>query len=185
MALKLASMGPSPTETRSAEDAVLHREPDRARRRDGRSRVDDEPVQPVGPGSLGRERRARGPRGRDRSPSSSCSASSLKLPYSSAIASGLGRQPEGGEPLLEGAAPRVLAEREAARRQADRLGRHHLVGRPAREGPSCLAAATRCGEGVVADDRLVGLGPNAGDRLDELRCAVDLRRRPRRSRRRG
>jgi hypothetical protein len=66
----------------------------------------------------------------------------------------------------------MFAEHYLVSGQPDRLGRHDLVGLAVRED-AVLVDAGLMGEGVLADDGLVGLNAGAGDRRDEARGCVD------------
>ena len=83
--------------------------------------------------------------------------------------------PELAQALPKGVAARVLAEDQPALGHADGLGRHDLVGAPLLQHP-VLVDARLVREGVFADDRLVGLHGDAGERADEPARAVDVLR---------
>ena len=70
-----------------------------------------------------------------------------------------------GHPVAEGVAAGVLAQDQVGAGNADVLGPHDLVGRPFLEH-AVLVDARFVGERVAADDRLVALHRQAGDRRD-------------------
>ena len=74
---------------------------------------------------------------------------------------------------LERVAARVLAEHERRARDPDHLGPDDLVGQPVLQH-AVLMDAGLVGEGVPADDRLVGLREAAGEVGKQLAGAVDL-----------
>ena len=69
------------------------------------------------------------------------------------------------DPLAQGVAAGVLAQHQVGPRHADVLGPHDLVGRTLLEHP-VLVDARLVGEGIAADDRLVALDGQAGDRRE-------------------
>ncbi len=79
------------------------------------------------------------------------------------------------QPLLEGVAPRELAEDDLVGRPADVLGAHDLVG-VARLQHAVLVDAGGVREGVGADHRLVRLDDEARRLRDQARRRDDLRR---------
>ena len=79
------------------------------------------------------------------------------------------------EAALQRMAAGVLAEHQGRARDADHLGPDDLVGEPVLQH-AVLVDAGLVGEGVAADDRLVGLGKDAGQVGEQLAGAVDLPR---------
>jgi hypothetical protein len=77
--------------------------------------------------------------------------------------------------LAEGVAARMLAQHQVRFGQADILGPHDLVGAGVLEHPVLMDAALMR-EGVLADDGLVELHREAGDRRDQPARRHDLRR---------
>ena len=69
------------------------------------------------------------------------------------------------DPVAQGVAAGVLAQDQVGLGDADLLGTHDLVGRALLEH-AVLVDARLVGEGVAADDRLVALDGQAGDRRD-------------------
>ncbi len=84
-------------------------------------------------------------------------------------------EPQRLEPLGEGMAARELAQDQLAFTQPDHLRPHDLVGLVVLQDP-VLVDAGLMREGIVPDDRLVGLDHDAGQRAHQTGDLGDLRR---------